>query len=134
MHGQLKRKRSAFWENGLILLGALVALVIVRIADKSGMPKRWHAAVLGTIVPFLTVVWFYRARWSRWSLWAALTVCLLIHLSATWILFQFIMANVQNIGLLLWFPVAFVESFALLLVVTAVENLFLGKRGNIKVS
>jgi hypothetical protein len=120
-------KRSSLGDNILIFLGAVVAVAAVTIADNNGMPQKWHAAVVGTIVPFLVEVWLCRMRWTYWSFWAAFSICLAVHLAATWILFEYILLNVRTIPLLAWFPVVFIEVFVLFVVVQRLDDKFAGR-------
>lgn len=125
MHGALatkRRRRSALLENALVLLGVVLAVAAVRIADRTGLPQKWHSAVLGTIVPFLVVAWFYRARWSRGTFWTSLLVCLLAHIVLTWFFLQYVLANVVRIPLIVWYPVVLLEAFALLVLVHKLEQ------------
>jgi len=122
-----KRKHLLTWENFGIVIGALVALALVTITDRRGMPHKWHTAIFGTIVPFGFVMSRFRMRWNRLSFWAALTICLAIHTAAIWIFFQYVLSNAQTIGLLLWLPLAFIEAFALLVVVKRLEEKLTGK-------
>jgi hypothetical protein len=125
MHGTLatrRKKRSALLENVLILVVAAVALLTVRIADRSGLPQKWHSAVLGTVVPFLVNAWFYRARWSRGPFWTSWLLCLLGHIALTWFFLQHVLANVMRIPLIVSYPVVLLESFALLVLVHKLER------------
>jgi hypothetical protein len=58
-----------------------------------------------------------------------LAICLAVHSLTIWILFQYVLMNVRTLGLLLWLPVAFIETFALFVVVKQVEEKLTGKRG-----
>jgi hypothetical protein len=130
MHGLLTnrhRKRSSLAENVLILLGVVIAVEAVRVADNHGVPQKWHAAVLGTLVPFLSMVWFYRMRWSRWSFWASLSICLAVHVAATWIFFQYVLLNVQHVALLVCYPIVLIEVFVLAVVVQRLDDKFAGR-------
>lgn len=135
MHEQLtrqNRKRLLTRENFGIVIGAFVALALVTITDRRGLPHKWHTAIFGTIVPFGFVMSRFRMRWNRLSFWAALTICLAIHTVAIWIFFQYVLLNAQTFGLLLWLPVAFVEGFVLLVVVKRVEEKLTGKNEGYK--
>ena len=96
--------------------------------DRRGMPQKWHAAIIGTIFPFIFVVFSYPSTWlRRRSFWTAVGICLAIHLVGIWLLFQYVLARVQHFGTLFWLPVAFVEAVVLLIVVRKVENRLTGK-------
>jgi ABC-type iron transport system FetAB permease component len=129
-----KRKRLLSRENIGILIGLVISLVLAVIADRRGMPHKWHAAIFGTTVPFGVVVLSYPLRWSRWSFWVSLGICLIVHTLAMWIIFQHILSNIQNLGILLWLPVAFIEMFVLLVAVKRVEEKLTGKRETVRLS
>jgi hypothetical protein len=122
------KRRSSIRENLGILAIAVVGLAIATLMDHTGMPQKWHAAVVGTAVPFGVVIMSLRGRWSKWTFWEALTGCLLIHIFAIWIVFEYLLANVQYLGTLYWSPIAFVEVFVLLVAVKRVEEKLTGKR------
>jgi hypothetical protein len=113
---------------------AIVGLGLAIVSDRGGMPQKWHAAVLGTVVPFGVVLMSLRARWSKWTFWEALTGCLVAHLFVTWVFFQYVLANMSHFGTVYWFPVAFVEVFVLLVAVKRVEEKLTGKREAYKLS
>jgi ABC-type iron transport system FetAB permease component len=130
MHERLmkqRKKRVLTRENFGILVMALLALALATITDRRGMPHKWHAAILGTVIPFGVVVLSYPLRWSRWSFWVSLGICLIVHTLAIWIVFQHILSNIQNLGILLWLPIAFIEMFVLLVAVKRVEEKLTGK-------
>jgi hypothetical protein len=127
-----KRKRLFSRENVGVLFGVLITLVLATIADRKGMPRKWHTAIFGTTVPFGVVVLSYPLRWRRLSFWAAVTICLGIHIVAIWILFQDVLSNVRGIGLVLWLPVAFIETFVLLVAVKRVEQKLTRKHESFK--
>jgi hypothetical protein len=131
MHEQLReriKKRSAIRETLSIIAMVAVALGIGIVFQRRGMPQKWHAAILGTIVPFGSVMMGVRVAWSRWSFWASLVVCLAFHVAAIWIFFHYVLASVQHFGTLYWFPVAFLEIFVLMIAVKRVEEKLTGKR------
>jgi hypothetical protein len=130
MHGQLNMRpapRSSTRENILILLSVVLALVLVEVSDRQGIPQKWHAAIVGTIIPFMAVVARYRLRWRQWYFWISLGICFLIHTIAIWIVFKYVLWNVRGLGILLWAPIAFVEMFVLLIAVRRLEQLLTGK-------
>lgn len=109
-----------------VMLLCLLALVIP--ADRMGMPQKWHAAILGTVAPFGVAILLYRLRWSKWSFWAALIISLVIHVAAMYVFFQYVLSNVRTFGWLWWTPVAFVETFILIVAIKRVEEKLTGKR------
>jgi hypothetical protein len=126
--------RSSTRENIGVFVAVLIALAFATMTDRIGMPHKWHVAILVTIAPFAVVVLSYRLRWSRWSFWMSLTLCLTVHIVAIWVFFQYVLINVRNLGMLLWFPVVFVEMFVLLVAVKRVEEKLTGKREKVKLS
>ncbi len=62
----------------------------------------------------------------------ALSICLAGHILAIWILFQFVLWNVRTLGMLIWYPIAFVEYFVLLVLVKKVEEKLPGKWKTVK--
>jgi hypothetical protein len=77
--------KSSTRENIGIVIALVLTVVLVTVTDRLGMPQKWHAAIVGTLTSFCVVVLSYRLRWSRWSFWTALGVCLTIHSIAIWI-------------------------------------------------
>lgn len=131
MHGLLEKRRSkpsSFGENIVLLTGAAIAIAAVTLADRYGAPQKWHAAVVGTVVPFLVIVWVYRMRWPKWTFWASLTMCLAVHATAIYIFFALILRNLKSLPLVVWFPVVFIEVFVLLVVVQRLDDKFGGRR------
>jgi len=123
-----KRKGLLSRENIGILIGTIIAVALAIIADDRGMPHKWHTAIFGTVVPFGVVLLGTRLMWRRWSFWAALTICLAIHTLAMWFFFKNVLSNAQDIGLLLWFPIAVIEIFVLVVAVKRIEEKLTGKK------
>ena len=137
MQEQLRKRikrRSAIRENAGILLALLVVLGLAVVASRLGLPQKWHAAIIGTVVPFAMVIMGVRVAWSRWSFWASLVVCLALHIVAIWVFFQQVLSGIQNFGTVYWFPVAFVEGFVLVIIVKRVEEKLTGKDQYYKLS
>jgi hypothetical protein len=116
-------------DNVLVFLGALLALALALIAERIGLPQKWHAAIFATIVPFGVVTAMYSVRWRRWSFWVALAMCFSIHIFLIWIFFQHVISNVQTMGVAFWFPVAFVETFVVIILVRKIERGLTGEKG-----
>jgi hypothetical protein len=93
-----------------------------------GMQQKWHAAVVGTVVPFGVVITLFRDRWLRWSFWGSLAICFGVHLIGIWLFFRYVLSKIQSFGFLLWLPVVFVEAFLLLVVVAKIEEKLTGNR------
>jgi hypothetical protein len=120
------KKRFLNRENFILGLCGAAMLALVLIADHNGLPQKWHTAIFGTVAPFCIVLMCYPLRWRRWSFWVAFAICLVVHLVAIWVLFQYLILGVAP-GWLLWTPIAFVESFLLLVTIKLIENKLLGK-------
>ena len=121
-------------ENVGIALAVAISIALYFVARRNGMPQKWHAAIIGTTAPFLVAVLSYRLRWSRWSFWASVAICLAVHTLAVWIFFQYVLLNVRYVGTLFWYPVALVETFVLLVAVKRVEESLTGKQERIRAS
>jgi hypothetical protein len=80
------------------------------------------AAIFGTLLPFWVALVSYQLKWSRWSFWASLAICLAVHLLGIWIFFRYVLMDVRHLGIVLWFPVTFVETFFLLFFVKELEE------------
>lgn len=121
-------KRLLTRENlGGLLILCLVTVSTIVMVDLHAAQK-WHAAGVGTILPFIFVIFSYPSRWlRRWSFWVSLAICLVIHVAAIWIVFQYILGSVQRLGILIWFPVAILESLFLVFVVKIIENKITGR-------
>ena len=131
MYEQLRtriKRRSSMRENVGVFMVLLAVLVLGIIARQRGMPQKWHAAIIGTVVPFALVVMGIRVAWSRWSFWVSLGICLAVHIAAICFFFQYVLLNVQNFGTVYWFPVALFEAFVLLIAIKRVEEKLTGKR------
>jgi hypothetical protein len=92
----------------------VVTLAAAIIADRAGMPQKWHAAIFGALVPFATVVSIKRTSWLRSTFWTTLGACFAVNLLLIWIFFEFVLRNVTTFGWIWWVPVAFIETFVIL--------------------
>ncbi|GAC1662811.1 MAG: hypothetical protein NVS9B4_16890 [Candidatus Acidiferrum sp.] len=137
MHGKLNRKkikRASAIENAFVVIIGVLSLVAVVVMDNHGAPRRWHAAIGATLIPFGFVVYAYRRRLLRWSFWPSFAACLLVHGVLIFICFQYILRDVEYVSILIWFPVAFVEAWLLLIAMKRVEEKLTGKHETIKLS
>jgi hypothetical protein len=112
----------------------VIALIIGEVMDRNGMPQKWHAAIVGSLLPFAVAIISYRRWWLRWSFWASLTICAVIHVIAVWFLFQYVFANIKNMGIVVWAPIAFVETFVLLVAVKKVAEQMTGRHESVRLS
>jgi|SRR5579859_767221 len=122
------KKHSSPTDNWAIFFAVLITLGAVIFLDYQGMPQKWHAAILGTVGPFGVVVTTYRLRWRCWWFWTSFAICLVFHCLAMWIVFQYLLANVQSFGMIFWFPMAFIEMFILLFAVAKLNQKFSGEQ------
>jgi hypothetical protein len=121
------KKHASRRENLGLVVGLFVTLAAVIVMDRSGLPQKWHAAIFGTTLPFTFAVISYPSSWlTRWSFWAAVAICLAVHLVGIWIFFQYVLGNVQHFGWGLWLPVAAIESIVLLIVLKRIEDKLTG--------
>src|SRR5450759_714469 len=63
-----------------IFLGVVVVLALAELADRNGLPQKWHAAIIGSVCPFTVVILIHRQKWNLWKFSASLTACLVVHL------------------------------------------------------
>lgn len=128
------RLRSSTWDNIIILVAALLALATAEMMDRHGMPQKWHAAIVGSFLPFAVAIMSYRRWWLRWFFWVSLAICFAIHSVLISIVFQYAMANARTLGIAVWLPVAFVETFILLVAVKKIAEKITGKHESVKLS
>jgi uncharacterized membrane protein YccC len=108
-------KISERWTDRIIGICISVAtLAAVIMTASAGMPQKWHAAILGALVPFAAVVSIKRSSWLRSTFWTTLAACFVVNLLLLWVFFEIILRNVTTFGWIWWVPVAFVESVVLL--------------------
>ncbi len=102
----------------MVVLGLAMAIIM----DQAGMPQKWHAAIVGTLVSFGGVSLVFQRKWSYPQFWIALAICFAVHLAATWVVFEKVLAHVKVIGILIWTPIAFAEGILLLGVIPVLER------------
>jgi hypothetical protein len=130
VHAKLRqsiKRRASIQENIGVALGAAVFLVLMVIADRAGLPRKWRMAIYGTVVPYWTTVTFSKSHWRRWAFWLSVTFCLVIHISATYIAFEYIFVTIYP-GTLVWTPVVFVWTFVVFVAVVRMEERLAGKK------
>jgi hypothetical protein len=130
MHGKLDRQKiRRRWSIAETLFLAVIGTSVFLMAgwaDSKGLPLKWVTALVGTIVPFAVMVFTLREGAVRWSFWAAVCVCLFVHLLVIWIVFQYVLASIRSLSPLFWLPVMLLEMFVLLITVSRVENMLTG--------
>jgi hypothetical protein len=126
--------RSSTSDNIIFLIASVFAIATAEMMDQRGMPQKWHAAIVGTLLPFAIVIMNYRRWWLRWFFWASLAICFFIHIIFISIFFQYAIANVQSLGILAWTPIAFVETFVVIVAVKKLAEKIAGKRESVRLS
>ena len=138
MHGRLKGKKIRSRESlkgwAITLLAAVVTYVLLVVAHRKGIPRRWVTAIMGTLAPFSLVIYAFRQWLFRWTFWVSLAVCLIVHIAAVWILFRYALIGIESLSIWLWLPVMLIEAFVLLVVVKRIEERLTGKHETIKFS
>ena len=127
------RMRTSTWENIIFVIAAAIALMVAVIMDKKGMPQKWHAAIVGDILPFAVVIMNFRRWWSRGVFWAFLGMGFVAHTAAIWATFQYALAFTQILGIIVWVPIAFLDTLVLYVVVKKVVERFTVKAGGAEV-
>jgi hypothetical protein len=108
-------KNSEAWMDRVLgICVFVVTLGAATMTDRIGMPQKWHAAILATLVPFAAMVSIKRTSWSRPTFWATLIACFAVNLLLIWIFFEFVLWKVTTFGWIWWVPVAFMETVILL--------------------
>ena len=88
----------------------------------------------GTLGPFSLLVYAFRRWLLRWSFWLALACCLSVHIILIWIIFEYVLASIENLSIWLWLPVMLVETLILLVAVKRIEESLTGRHENIKLT
>lgn len=112
-------------------MAAALALILAIIMDRIGMPQKWHAAIMLTLLPFLMAILGYRLWWARLSFWIALTICFGVHTLAIWVFFQYALGNVR-IGTLFVYPFAIVDTIIIIVGVKKVSDKLTGKHEKVR--
>jgi ABC-type Fe3+-siderophore transport system permease subunit len=108
-------KNNNVWSDRILGISVgVVTLAVASITDRAGMPQKWHAAILGALVPFAAIVSIKRTSWPRPTLWTTLGACLAASLLLISTFFQFALSDVTTFGWIWWVPVAFIETVVIL--------------------
>jgi len=126
-------RRVSLREYALLLAAGVLAFVLDGAATQRGIERKWVTAMLGTLLTFGFVIYVYRGRLLRWSVWASLGICLVVHVLAIWIVFKYVLAIFSSFSPLLWFPVAFLEILVLLIASKRIQEKFPGQREVIRI-
>jgi hypothetical protein len=95
-------------------IGVALALAAAIVFGRYGMPQKWHAAIMWTVVAFGPPTVTRRKRWGSPSFWGLWTLFLALHLLIMWIVFYYLLAKVKVLGTLYVVPLAAIEAFVLL--------------------
>jgi hypothetical protein len=112
------KKHSSVSDNSLAWIGAGVALVVAIIFGKLGMPQKWHAAIMWTVVAFGPPMVGHRKRWGLWSFWLSWAAYLSLHVLLMWVVFAYLLARVRVLGTMYVVPFAAIEAFVLLVLLS----------------
>lgn len=108
------KKHTEVSENAISWMVMGLVLVAAIIFGRLGMPQRWHAAIMWTVVAFGPATMMRRKRWRSFSFWGKWAIYLSLHLLLMWVLFEFLLAKMAVIGTLYAVPFAAIEGFVLL--------------------
>lgn len=92
----------------------MATLAAAMMMDRAGMPQKWHAAILGTLVLFAAILSIKRNSWSRPTFWASLGACFVANALLICFFFGVLLQGVATCGWIWWVPVPFIETVALL--------------------
>jgi hypothetical protein len=126
------RPHSSASDKIVLVIVALATLGLGLLAARHDMPQKWHAAILGTVVPFGGAIGALHRHWSLWSFWVSTLICLAMHSVLIWVFFQYVLSGVQTMGMVMWLPIAFLEGFVLLVAITRLEQ-ELGKHAEARI-
>jgi hypothetical protein len=67
--------------------------------DRAGMPQRWHAAIVGILLPFSSIISIKRTSWPRPTFWTSLGGCFVLNFSLDCELFRVCSSGCQGFRL-----------------------------------
>jgi hypothetical protein len=82
-------------------------LAAARMTNRAGMPPRWHAAIVGALLPSSSIISIRRTSWSRATFWTMLAGCFVLNSLLIAVCFEFLLGGVEGLGWIWWVPVAF---------------------------
>src|SRR4051794_262516 len=116
------------WTDRIIGTCVLViAFAGASVTDRAGMPQKWHAAILGVVVPFAAVLSIKRTSWMRSTFWTTLAACFVVNVLLIWTFFEVVLRNVTKLGWIWWVPVAIVQTVVLLHFQPKIERILRAK-------
>ncbi|HEY1984947.1 MAG TPA: hypothetical protein VGG85_06035 [Terracidiphilus sp.] len=108
------KKQTVVSDDTVSWIGVALALAAAILFDRYGMPQKWHAAIMWTVVAFGPPTVTRRKRWGSPSFWGLWTLFLALHLLIMGVVFYYLLAKVRVLGTLYVVPFATVEAFVLL--------------------
>jgi hypothetical protein len=126
-----RRRRASFFENSILVLVGVTAFYLAGLGHDRGSAQKWVTALFATVAPFSMVI-YARRKTLSWSFGMALLICLVIHILAIWVIFEYVLAGFSRFSPLLWLPFMLVELFGLIIVSRRIERAFTGRRDFVK--
>jgi hypothetical protein len=114
--------KRASRQNLILLIGVMITAAMAQASYYFHLPQKWHAAIIGTVVPFAVLLQIKLPKWSDPKYWTAFTVLLCTHLLVMFWIFQIVLAKVDHFGWLAWAPIALAEPFLLLSLMKRLEE------------
>ena len=108
------KKQTVVSDNAASWIGVALALAAAIVFGRYGMPQKWHAAIMWTVVAFGPPTVTRRKRWGSPSFWGLWALLLALHLLTMWVVFYYLLAKVTVLGTLYVVPFAAIEAFVLL--------------------
>jgi hypothetical protein len=130
---ELKR-RGSFREYAFLFAFGVVGFVLAGAAHQRGIARKWVTALLGTMLTFGFVIHAHRGRLLRSSVWVSLAICMAAHVLAIGIVFKYFLGIFSDFSPLLWFPVAFLEIWILLIATKRIQTRLTGQRETIRLN
>jgi len=108
-------KNKHVWTDRFVGICLVVAtFAAVTMTDRAGMPQRWHAAIVGILLPFASIISIKRTSWPRPTFWTSLGGCFVLNFLLIASFFEFVLRGVRVFGWIWWVPVAFVQTLGML--------------------
>lgn len=108
------KKQTVVSDDAASWIGVALALAAAIVFGRYGMPQKWHAAIMWTVVAFGPPTVIRRKRWESPSFWGLWVLFLALHLLIMWVVFYYLLARVSVFGTLYVVPFAAIEAFLLL--------------------
>jgi hypothetical protein len=115
------KRRNGLSENALSWIFAAVGLAAAIVLDTDSAPRKWHAAIMWTVVAFSAFLVLNRKKWTSLPFWCFFFPSLLLHLFGMWLIFERLLPSLL-LGTLFVIPFAFVESMLLIGMFPGIER------------